>query len=148
MLSIESLKLDQTQNPTPSPNILVMYPHLNQFPTQVELHGGWWSTRPTKNKCYIWLLQIKKQKKICLIQRMMLQSSKIYCTWILEETCLAIFSTFLIENLISSRATPWTVKDKKWKFACVEGQPKAWWKYPQNEDIPNYKMQAVLAWET
>ena len=80
----ENLKLATARKPTLNSSILVAYPpsqpmgySLGSFPTQVGLHGRWWSAGPVKNIQHIWRLQTKNQNETCQNQtrRMRQQTS-------------------------------------------------------------------------
>ena len=118
-------KLATARKPTLNSSILVAYPPsqprwmgylLGLFLTQVGLRGGWRCTGPVKNIQQIWRLQTKKTKwnlsesdsenEAADFPRFIVIES-------LEEVCLAKFSPFLIEKVISTRASPKTVKKTK-----------------------------------
>ena len=110
-------KLATARKPTLNSSILVAYPPsqprrmgypLGLFPTQVGLRGGWRSAGPVKNIQQIWRLKTKKingtsENEAADFPRFIVIES-------LEEVCLAIFSPFLIEKVICTRASPKTVK--------------------------------------
>ena len=117
LTSAENLKLAMARKPTLSSSILVVYPHLNQgkwgfplstIPTQVELHGRWWSIRPVKNIQHLWHLQIKKQTKPVRIR--LRDFPRFIVIESLEEVCLAKLLPFLIKKVIKTRATPKNIK--------------------------------------
>ena len=86
------------------------YP-LGLFPTQVGLRGGWRSSGPAKNIQQIWRLQTKKNKRnLSDSENEVADFPRFIVIESLEEVCLAKFSPFLIEKVISTRASPKTVR--------------------------------------
>ena len=88
------------------------YP-LGLFPTQVGLRGGWRSAGPVK-KYIANMASSNKKTKQNLSESDSENEAADFPRFIviesLEEVCLAKFSPFLIEKVISTRASPKTVK--------------------------------------
>ena len=147
LTSAENLKLETARKPTLNSSILVTYlpsqPRrmgypLGSFPTQVGLHGGWRSAGPVKNIQHIWLLQTKNPKQN-LLESDSENEAAVFPRFIviesLEEVCLAKFSPFLIEKVISTRASPKTVKKTRNGNLLVEVDSRR-----QAENILKIKM--------
>ena len=66
----------------------------------------------------------------------------------LEEVYLAKFSSFFIEKVISTWASPKTLENKELQLACRGRQLEAGRKYIKNKNISCDKMQSPPAWET
>ena len=113
-------KLATARKPTLNSSILVAYPPsqprrmgypLGSFPTPVGLRGGWRSARPVKNIQHIWRLQTKKRNlSESDTENEAVDFPRFIVIESLEEVCLAKFSPFLIEKVISTRASPKNVK--------------------------------------
>ena len=116
-------KLATARKPTLNASILVAYPPsqprrmgypLGLFTTQVGLRGGWRSAGPVKNIQLIWRLQTKKKTKRNLSESDSENEASDFPRFIviesLEEVGLAKFSPFLIEKVISTKASLKTVK--------------------------------------
>ena len=112
-------KLATARKPTLNSSILVAYPPsqprqmgypLGLFPTPVGLRGGWRSAGPVKNIQHIWRLQTKKLNGTFQKQTWRMRKQTSPDSLLLEEVCLAKFSPFLIEKVISTRASLKNVK--------------------------------------
>ena len=104
--------LEYTGHVSPSQPWRMGYP-LGSFPSRVGLCGGWWSAEPMKNIQHIWRLQTKKSKRNLSesdLENEAADFPRFIVIESLEEVCLAKFSPFLIEKVISTRACPKTVK--------------------------------------
>ena len=66
----------------------------------------------------------------------------------LEEVCLAKFSSFLIEKVISTRASPKTVKKSRNGNLLVEVDSRRQAENIKNKNVSYDQMQSVFAWET
>ena len=110
--------LATARNPTLNSSILVAYSPsrmgypLGSFPVQVGLRGGCWSGGLVKNIQHIWRLQTKNLNETS--QNQTENEAADFPIFIviesLEEVCLAKFSPFPIEKVLSTRASPKTFK--------------------------------------
>ena len=66
----------------------------------------------------------------------------------LEEVCLAKFLPFLIEKVISARASPKTVKKTRNSNLLVEVDRRRRAENIKNKNVSYDQMQSVPAWET
>ena len=123
------------------------YP-LGLFPKQVGLGGGWRSAGPVKNIQHIWRLQTKKTKRN-LSESDSENEAADFPRFIviesLEEACLAKFSPFLIEKVISTRASPKTVKKTRNGNLLVEVDSRIQAENIKNKNPSYDQMQGVSA---
>ena len=115
------------------------------FPTQVGLHGGWWSIGPMKNIHQSCLLLSKSPKDIYPTPT---QKQSDFPRFIiiesLQDVKLDQLSPFLIEKIISTRSTPKTVKKLQTeKPACGSGKQKTCWKPIRNGEISESQMSCL-----
>ena len=86
--------------------------HLGTFLTQVGFHDVWWNKGPAKKIQLLWHLQ--KKTKCNLSESNSKNDAAVFARFIviesLVEVCLAKFSPFLIEKVISMRDILKTVK--------------------------------------
>ena len=162
-VSAENLKLSTARKPIFNSSILVAYPSsqprrmgypFGSLPTQVGLRGGWKSAGPAKNIQHIWRLQTTTTK---INKRNLSESDseneaadfpRFIVIESLEEVSLVIFSPFLIEKGISTRASPKTVKKTRNGNLLVEVDNRRQAENIKNKNLSYDQMKSVSAWET
>ena len=103
--------LEYTGHISPSQPRRMGYP-FGLFPTYIGLRGGWWSAGPVKNIQHIWCLQKKSKWNVSKSdsENEAVNFPRFIVIESLEEVCLAKFSPFLIEKVISAKASLKTLK--------------------------------------
>ena len=126
LLFFKKHNLAEAQNHTLCMSILVLYPRLSQgewvapfgsFPSQVGVHGGWWSIGPVNSNYPSWLfLHQKKLKRSLTETESDYEGVASFPRFIIiesTETPITNLSPFLIEKVISSNMAPVHVKKNK-----------------------------------
>ena len=94
--------------------------HIGPYQTRVELRDGLGSTEPAKNIHHIWRFQKKKRLSESDSENEAADIPRFIVIESLVEVCLAKFSPFLREKVISTRATLKTVKKTRKGNLLVE----------------------------
>ena len=115
---------------------------LGTFTTQFGLCGEWWSTGLAKNIPHQRnLSESDLENEVADFPRFIVIES-------LEEVCLAKFSPFIIEKVISTRATSKTDKKTRNGNLLIEVDSRGQAENIKIENLSYDEMQSLLAWET
>ena len=123
------------------------YP-LGLFTTQVGLRGGWRSAGPVK-KYTAYMASSNKKTKRNLSESDSENEAADFPRFIviesLEEVCLAKFPPFLIEKVISTRASPKNVKKTRNGNLLVEVDSRRQAENIKNKNLSYDQIQGVSA---
>ena len=150
ILFTKNLKLTRIQGLTLNSSILIVYPPsrprrmgfpLGKLPTQVGLHGGWWSTDSEKKQIIHMVDSNKKNLSESDSENMAAEFPRFIV--FLEDICLADWSPFSIKNWYHSEWVLDCKKDQKWQSVSGSWQSKTSRKYPQIKNFNIYECKAI-----